>query len=40
MVDTKSIHLGYFGEFSDAVLARERAEKEYGFHENHGGVLA
>jgi len=29
-------HLGYFKEMSDAVVARHAAEREYGFHPNHG----
>lgn len=32
----KQFHLGYFKNFDDAVLARKSAEKQHGFHENHG----
>lgn len=32
----KSIHLGTFDVFSDAVSARVAAEEEAGFHQNHG----
>jgi hypothetical protein len=35
-VDNRKIHLGNYKEFDDAVMARMRAEKEYGFHPNHG----
>ncbi len=35
-VDYKTIELGSFIEFSDAVNARKNAEVLYGFHENHG----
>ena len=36
MVDYRKRHLGRFREKADAVLARKRAEAEFGFHENHG----
>jgi hypothetical protein len=36
MVSGKTIHLGQFTEKADAVSARKQAEKDYGFHENHG----
>lgn len=32
----KLIHLGYFGEFDEAVAARRAAEVDHGFHPNHG----
>jgi len=34
----KGVHLGLFDSFADACAAREAAEREYGFHENHGHV--
>lgn len=35
-VDNKTIPLGRFSSFKDAVCARKQAELEYGFHKNHG----
>lgn len=35
-VNGKSIHLGYFDTFEEAVAARKAAEIKYGFHPNHG----
>lgn len=35
-VDMKSVHLGVFPTFEAAVAARKAAEREHGFHENHG----
>ena len=35
-VNYKRYHLGSFDDWDDAVEARSRAEKKYGFHENHG----
>lgn len=35
-VDGRSVHLGYFDVFEDAVVARKQAELRYGYHENHG----
>lgn len=32
----KSVHLGIFHSFDEAVAARKAAERKYGFHENHG----
>lgn len=34
--DGKTLCLGTFDEIEDAAAARERAQLEYGFHENHG----
>jgi len=35
-VNGKSVYLGLFEKFEDAVAARKAAEIKYGFHENHG----
>ena len=35
-VNGKTVHLGYFDKFEDAVAAREAANIKYGFHPNHG----
>ena len=35
-VNGRSIYLGLFDNFNEAVAARKAAERRYGFHENHG----
>ena len=35
-INYKHIHLGYFKNKEDAILARKEAEVEYKFHQNHG----
>lgn len=35
-VNRIQINIGTYADFSDAVYARKSAEKEHGFHENHG----
>ena len=35
-VNGKRLHYGYFESLDDAVAARRAAEKEHGFHTNHG----
>jgi hypothetical protein len=32
----RMLHLGYFKDKSEAIAARRAAEREHGFHENHG----
>lgn len=32
----KTVMLGVFSDFNEAVAARKQAEKEYGYHPNHG----
>lgn len=32
----KTIHIGWFKEFDDAVIARQAAEVTYGYNPNHG----
>lgn len=34
--NNRKIYLGLFSSFEEAVEARKSAEKEYGFHPNHG----
>ena len=34
----KRKHLGTFEKFEDAVKARKKAERELGYHENHGNI--
>lgn len=29
-------HIGYFDDFHEAVVARRHAERDFGFHHNHG----
>lgn len=36
IVDQKKIHLGYSKDVFEAACLRKAAEKEYGFHANHG----
>lgn len=38
-VEGKNIHLGYFDCLDDARSAREAADNQHGFHENHGRRL-
>lgn len=35
-VDGKNLHIGCFDTLQDAVAARQMAEKDHGFHKNHG----
>ena len=35
-VNKQKINLGFFCKKDDAIDARKKAEKEHGFHENHG----
>lgn len=35
-VNGKTVNVGRFKELDDAIIARKAAEKEYGFHQNHG----
>lgn len=37
-VNRRSIHLGNFKSFDEAVGARKSAERKYGFHKNHGRI--
>lgn len=39
-VDGKTIHLGRFVNFDDAVFVRKEAERNHGFHGNHGRTTA
>ena len=35
-VNKKNVHLGSFSCIGEAIMARKKANIEYGFHENHG----
>lgn len=35
-INGKLKHIGFYSDITDAVTARRRAEREHGFHENHG----
>lgn len=35
-VNRKTVHLGVYASFDEAVAARKAAEREHGFHPNHG----
>ena len=35
--DGRRIHLGRYESLDDAAAARKEAERQYGYHENHGG---
>ena len=35
-VNGKQLHLGRFDEKAKAIEARKKAERDYGFHQNHG----
>ena len=39
LVNGKKHHLGTFDLLEDAAIARKEAEREFGFHENHGRVV-
>lgn len=39
-VNNRPVYLGIFDNFDDAKRAREAANKKYGFHPNHGKVMA
>jgi len=38
-VGGRLISLGYFTDMADAVVVRRNAEREYGYHANHGRVI-
>ena len=35
-VNKKDIHLGYFDNIDEAIIARKEAEKKYNYYQNHG----
>jgi len=37
-INGKKKYLGRFKTYTDAVKAREEAERQYGFHKNHGKI--
>jgi len=38
-IGSRNKYLGLFATFEEALAARKSAERELGFHENHGGAL-
>jgi hypothetical protein len=36
LVGGKQVYLGYFEDIEDAIIARKKAEEQYGYHDNHG----
>lgn len=39
-INGKNKHLGYFDSIEEAIIARKNAEQQYGFHNNHGALIA
>lgn len=39
-VEGRQIYLGSFKSFNEAVIARYSAERDHGYHENHGRVAS
>lgn len=35
-LNRKRVHLGYFADLDEAIMARKEAEIKYGYHPNHG----